>query len=144
MKNIWISFITFSMLILTLCGCSANLSLDKNKSGTTTDNLDTSLEVSIREWNDMGSSYESTEEYTDLKKGDEIYSGYGSTIKVKSIDQDKIVLVIKDSCFVKPNDDGTTNLRADHIVKLTINKGETKEIKSSTMDAGASLKITYK
>ena len=144
MKNLWITFITFCMLILTLCGCSASLSLDKNKSGTTTDNLDTSLEVSIREWNDMGSSYESTEEYTDLKKGDEIYSGYGSTIKVKSIDQDKIVLVIKDSCFVKPNDDGTTNLRADPIVKLTINKGETKEIKSSTMDAGASLKLTYK
>ena len=147
MKNLWITFITFCMLILILCGCSADLSLNKNNiSDDTDDDLTPCLEVYINDWSgwEGGSSSESTEEYTDLKKGDEIYSGYGSTIKVKSIDQDKIVLVIEDSCFVKSNGDGTISLRADPIVKLTIKKGETKAIDSATMDAGVSLKFTYK
>lgn len=135
------------MLILTLCGCSADISLNKNNvSDDNGNDLTTCLEVYINDWSgwEGGSSSESTEEYTDLKKGDEIYSGYGSTIKVKSIDQDKIVLVIEDSCFVKSNGDGTISLSADPIVKLTIKKGETKVIDSATMDAGVSLKLTYK
>lgn len=81
--------------------------------------------------------------FEDLNAGDELYNGFGSTIKIKSIDEDEIKLDI-DGCLVIPNADGSISLRSDPIEKVTLKRGETIELASQTMDAGVKLRIDYK
>ena len=113
--------------------------------GTTNDSNLTegaALSVETKDYNDLGESVDNINTYENLKAGDEVYRSAYGVIKVKSVNAERIVLKI-DGYFVEPNEDGSINLSAHSLKKITIQRGESIKLNSQTMDAGVKLTIKY-
>ena len=93
-------------------------------------------------WSEQGSSTYDPRIITPLQKGDVVYDGHFVKIKVKSVNESRIVLTIEGP-MVEPNDDGTINLDAEPIEKLELECGQSIELVSTSMSAGFNLVISY-
>ncbi|MBO4591425.1 MAG: hypothetical protein J5684_02550 [Eubacterium sp.] len=134
-------FITLLLTFVLLTGCN----MGQNPKQTPTEQVsgaDSGLTVKSKNWYSTGSGKESSVTFSEPKSGDEVYNGFDSVIKVKSVGSDKIVLSI-DGCLVEPNEDGGINLNKDPLKKVTLNKGQSIELSSQTMDVGVDLTINY-
>ena len=101
-----------------------------------------SLSIQETSWSEQGSSTYDPRIITPLQKGDVVYDGHFVKIKVKSINESRIVLTIEGH-MVEPNDDGTINLDAEPIEKLELECGQSIELVSTSMSAGFNLVISY-
>ena len=140
-------FILCLLTVTLLTGCSIEMTpkqkVTEQVSGTEYSGLkDSGLIVKTKNWYSTGSGKESTVTFSEPKSGDEIYNGFESVITVKSVSEDKIVLSI-DGCLVEPNEDGSINMNKKPLEIATLNKGQSIELKSQTMDAGVKLTINY-
>ena len=81
--------------------------------------------------------------YESPQVGDKVFEKYSTIISVKAVEDDKIILSIDGGPMVKPNKDGTINLRAEPLKDVTIEKGNMTELKSQGTDMGFTLYITY-
>jgi len=100
------------------------------------------LTVQVRNWHEKGGETKDPEIYKNPSAGEVIYEGFSSTVTVKSVKKDKINLTL-DGCLIEPNEDGSINMRAEPLKKLTIAKGESVTLKSQTMDGGVTLTIQF-
>ena len=101
-----------------------------------------SLSIQETSWSEQGSSTYDPRIITPLQKGDVVYDGHFVKIKVKSVNESRIVLTIEGP-MVEPNDDGTINLDAEPIEKLELECGQSIELVSTSMSAGFNLVISY-
>ena len=113
-----------------LCGCG------------NTEPVQASLSIQETSWSEQGSSTYDPRIITPLQKGDVVYDGHFVKIKVKSVNESRIVLTIEGP-MVEPNDDGTINLDAEPIEKLELECGQSIELVSTSMSAGFNLVISY-
>ena len=136
MKKIYKYIITLSCVILfslTACG---------RRAPEHPKEVDAKLYIQESGWSETGSSQQNPVEFYPLKSGDVVYDANRTKVTIKSVDDDEIVLSI-DGYMVEPNKDGTINLTADPLKKIEIERGESIELHSQTMDAGFELYITY-
>ena len=101
-----------------------------------------SLSIQETSWSEQGSSTYDPSIFNPLQKGDVVYDGHFVKIKVKSVNESRIVLTIEGP-MVEPNDDGTINLDAEPIEKLELDCGQSIELASTSMSAGFNLVISY-
>ena len=113
-----------------LCGCG------------NTEPVQASLSIQETSWNEQGSSTYDPSIFNPLQKGDVVYDDHFIKIKVKSVNESRIVLEIEGH-MVEPNDDGTINLDAEPIEKLELDCGQSIELASTSMSAGFNLVISY-
>ena len=113
-----------------LCGCG------------NTEPVQASLSIQETSWSEQGSSTYDPSIFNPLQKGDVVYDDHFIKIKVKSVDESRIVLEIEGH-MVEPNDDGTINLDAEPIEKLELDCGQSIELASTSMSAGFNLVISY-
>ena len=113
-----------------LCGCG------------NTEPVQASLSIQETSWSEQGSSTYDPSIFNLLQKGDVIYDDHFIKIKVKSVNESRIVLEIEGH-MVEPNDDGTINLDAEPIEKLELDCGQSIELASTSMSAGFNLVISY-
>jgi hypothetical protein len=102
----------------------------------------TLLSIQETEWSEQGSSTYDPMVFTSLQKGDVVYDDHFVKIKVKSVNESRIVLVVEGG-MVEPNDDGTIDLGAEPIEKLELDCGQSIELVSTSMSAGFNLVIAY-
>ena len=107
-----------------------------------TEPVQASLSIQETEWSEQGSSTYDPNIFTPLQKGDVVYDDHFTKIKVRSVNESRIVLAIEGR-MVEPNDDGTIDLGADPIEKLELDCGQSIEIVSTSMSAGFNLVISY-
>ncbi len=128
-KNILgVAIILFIMSFLSGCG--------------NTEPVQASLSIQETEWSEQGSSTYDPEIFTPLQKGGVVYDDHFVKIKIKSVDESRIVLAIEGH-MVEPNDDGTIDLGAEPIEKLELDRGQSFELVSTSMSAGFNLVISY-
>ena len=128
-KNILgVAIILFIMSFL--CGCG------------NTEPVQASLSIQETSWSEQGSSTYDPSIFNPLQKGDVVYDDHFIRIKVKSVNESRIVLEIEGH-MVEPNDDGTINLDAEPIEKLELDCGQSIELASTSMSAGFNLVISY-
>jgi hypothetical protein len=113
-----------------LCGCR------------NTEPVQASLSIQETSWSEQGSSTYDPSIFNPLQKGDVVYDDHFIKIKVKSVNESRIVLEIEGH-MVEPNDDGTINLDAEPIEKLELDCGQSIELASTSMSAGFNLVISY-
>lgn len=113
-----------------LCGCG------------NTEPVQASLSIQESSWSEQGSSTYDPSIFNPLQKGDVVYDDHFIKIKVKSVNESRIVLEIEGH-MVEPNDDGTINLDAEPIEKLELDCGQSIELASTSMSAGFNLVISY-
>ena len=113
-----------------LCGCG------------NTEPVQASLSIQETSWSEQGSSTYDPSIFNPLQKGDVVYDDHFIRIKVKSVNESRIVLEIEGH-MVEPNDDGTINLDAEPIEKLELDCGQSIELASTSMSAGFNLVISY-
>ena len=113
-----------------LCGCG------------NTEPVQASLSIQETSWSEQGSSTYDPSIFNPLQKGDVVYDDHFTKIKVKSVNESRIVLEIEGH-MVEPNDDGTINLDAEPIEKLELDCGQSIELASTSMSAGFNLVISY-
>lgn len=113
-----------------LCGCG------------NTEPVQASLSIQETSWSEQGSSTYNPSIFNPLQKGDVVYDDHFIKIKVKSVNESRIVLEIEGH-MVEPNDDGTINLDAEPIEKLELDCGQSIELASTSMSAGFNLVISY-
>ena len=113
-----------------LCGCG------------NTEPVQASLSIQETSWSEQGSSTYDPSIFNPLQKGDVVYDNHFIKIKVKSVNESRIVLEIEGH-MVEPNDDGTINLDAEPIEKLELDCGQSIELASTSMSAGFNLVISY-
>ena len=113
-----------------LCGC------------VNTEPVQASLSIQETSWSEQGSSTYDPSIFNPLQKGDVVYDDHFIKIKVKSVNESRIVLEIEGH-MVEPNDDGTINLDAEPIEKLELDCGQSIELASTSMSAGFNLVISY-
>ena len=113
-----------------LCGCG------------NTEPVQASLSIQETSWSEQGSSTHDPSIFNPLQKGDVVYDDHFIKIKVKSVNESRIVLEIEGH-MVEPNDDGTINLDAEPIEKLELDCGQSIELASTSMSAGFNLVISY-
>ena len=113
-----------------LCGCG------------NTEPVQASLSIQETSWSEQGSSTYDPSIFNPLQKGDVVYDDHFIKIKVKSVNEGRIVLEIEGH-MVEPNDDGTINLDAEPIEKLELDCGQSIELASTSMSAGFNLVISY-
>ena len=113
-----------------LCGCG------------NTEPVQASLSIQETSWSEQGSSTYDPSIFNPLQKGDVVYDDHFIKIKVKSVNESRIVLEIEGH-MVEPNDDGTINLDAEPIEKLELDCGQSSELASTSMSAGFNLVISY-
>lgn len=113
-----------------LCGCG------------NTEPVQASLSIQETSWSEQGSSTYDPSIFNPLQKGDVVYDDHFIKIKVKSVNESRIVLEIEGH-LVEPNDDGTINLDAEPIEKLELDCGQSIELASTSMSAGFNLVISY-
>ena len=123
-----IAMILFIMSFL--CGCG------------NTEPVQASLSIQETSWSEQGSSTYDPSIFNPLQKGDVVYDDHFIKIKVKSVNESRIVLEIEGH-MVEPNDDGTINLDAEPIEKLELDCGQSIELASTSMSAGFNLVISY-
>ena len=107
-----------------------------------TEPVQTSLSIQETEWSEQGSSTYDPSIFNPLQKGDVVYDDHFIKIKVKTVNESRIVLTIEGH-MVEPNDDGTINLDAEPIEKLELDCGQSIELVSTSMSAGFNLVISY-
>jgi hypothetical protein len=113
-----------------LCGCG------------NTEPVQASLSIQETSWSEQGSSTYDPSIFNPLQKGDVVYDDHFIKIKVKSVNESRIVLEIEGH-MVEPNDDGTINLDAEPIEKLELDCGQSIELASTSMSAGFNLVISF-
>lgn len=113
-----------------------------NLIGGATRPIDRELTVQVREWSELGGEDDDPVVFSPVFKGDELYSGFSSTITVKNANEDRVVLAI-DGCLVEPNKDGTINMNKEPLKSVTLEEGGSIELVSQTMDAGVNITITF-
>ena len=113
-----------------LCGCG------------NTEPVQASLSIQETSWSEQGSSTYDPSIFNPLQKGDVVYDDHFIKIKVKSVNESRIVLEIEGH-MVEPNDDGTINLDAEPIEKLELDCGQSIELVSTSMSSGFNLVISY-
>mgnify|MGYP007038281634 FL=1 len=113
-----------------LCGCG------------NTEPVQASLSIQESSWSEQGSSTYDPSIFNPLQKGDVVYDDHFIKIKVKSVDESRIVIAIEGH-MVEPNDDGTIDLGAEPIEKLELDCGQSIELVSTSMSAGFNLVISY-
>lgn len=113
-----------------LCGCG------------NAEPVQASLSIQETSWSEQGSSTYDPSIFNPLQKGDVVYDDHFIKIKVKSVNESRIVLEIEGH-MVEPNDDGTINLDAEPIEKLELDCGQSIELASTSMSAGFNLVISY-
>ena len=113
-----------------LCGCG------------NTEPVQASLSIQETSWSEQGSSTYDPSIFNPLQKGDVVYDDHFIKIKVKSVNESRIVLEIEGH-MVEPNDDGTINLDAEPIEKLELDCGQSIELASTSMSAGFNLVVSY-
>ena len=113
-----------------LCGCG------------NTEPVQASLSIQETSWSEQGSSTYDPSIFNPLQKGDVVYDDHFIKIKVKSVNESRIVLEIEGH-LVEPNDDGTIDLDAEPIEKLELDCGQSIELASTSMSAGFNLVISY-
>ena len=113
-----------------LCGCG------------NTEPVQASLSIQETSWSEQGSSTYDPSIFNPLQKGDVVYDDHFIKIKVKSVNESRIVLEIEGH-MVEPNDDGTINLDAEPIEKRELDCGQSIELASTSMSAGFNLVISY-
>ena len=126
--NLGVAIILFIMSFL--CGCG------------NTEPVQASLSIQETSWSEQGSSTYDPSIFNPLQKGDVVYDDHFIKIKVKSVNESRIVLEIEGH-MVEPNDDGTINLDAEPIEKLELDCGQSIELASTSMSAGFNLVISY-
>ncbi|MBO7515093.1 MAG: hypothetical protein J6T47_05690 [Lachnospiraceae bacterium] len=72
-----------------------------------------------------------------------IYSGYGTTVTVEKLTAEEIQLKFDGVGFLERTPDGSINLKAKSVKKLTLKRGEQKEIMTEKMDPTSSLTFKY-
>ena len=107
-----------------------------------TEPVQNSLSIQETEWSEQGSSTYDPIILNPLQKGDVVYDDHFIKIKVKSVNESRIVLEIEGH-MVEPNDDGTINLDAEPIEKLELDCGQSIELVSTSMSSGFNLVISY-
>ena len=107
-----------------------------------TEPVQASLSIQETSWSEQGSSTYDPSIFNPLQKGDVVYDDHFIKIKVKSVNESRIVLEIEGH-MVEPNDDGTINLDAEPIEKLELDCGQSIELASTSMSAGFNLVISY-
>ena len=80
--------------------------------------------------------------FDNINEGDILFDKFSTFLKVKSVSEDSIVLS-SGGILVEKNSDGTVNLSAKAPDSFTIKSGESIELATQTMDAGATVVITY-
>ena len=131
MKKATLIVLAICLLTCVLFGCGSKTFTGKE------------LTMEVHDWGDtIDSAHEYTLSYTELKAGDEVYSGYG-TITIRSVNEDRIVLSIKDGNYAL-SDGIVVDLGDKPLKKLTVKDGDTVKIASQTMSAGTSIYITFK
>lgn len=80
--------------------------------------------------------------FDNINEGDLLFGKFSTFLKVKSVSEDKVVLS-SGGILVEKNSDGTVNLSAKAPDSFTIKSGESIELATQTMDAGATVVITY-
>ena len=80
--------------------------------------------------------------FNNVREGDLLFDKFSTFLKVKSVSEDKVVLS-SGGILVEKNSDGTVNLSAKAPDSFTIKSGESLELATQTMDAGATVVITY-
>lgn len=139
-----------------LCGCSGNTAgIVEEKPST--EPTDYALVVETTTWGygpvvvgggELGktevgiSSDTDVNTFDNLSEGDIIFDKFSTFLKVKSVSEDKVVLS-SGGILVEKNSDGTVNLSAKAPDSFTIKSGESIELTTQTMDAGATVVITY-
>lgn len=130
-KKKYILGVTIILFIMSfLCGCG------------NTEPVQASLSIQETSWSEQGSSTYDPSIFNPLQKGDVVYDDHFTKIKVKSVNESRIVLEIEGH-MVEPNDDGTINLDAEPIEKLELDCGQSIELASTSMSAGFNLVISY-
>ena len=130
-KTKYILGIAIILFIMSfLCGCG------------NTEPVQASLSIQETSWSEQGSSTYDPSIFNPLQKGDVVYDDHFIKIKVKSVNESRIVLEIEGH-MVEPNDDGTINLDAEPIEKLELDCGQSIELASTSMSAGFNLVISY-
>ena len=107
-----------------------------------TEPVQATLSIQETKWSEQGSTTYDPRSFTPLQKGDVVFDDEFTTIKVKSVNESRIVLAIEGH-MVEPNDDGTINLDADPIEELELESGQSYELVSTSMSAGFNLVISY-
>ena len=107
-----------------------------------TEPVQNSLSIQETEWSEQGFSTYDPIILNPLQKGDVVYDDHFIKIKVKSVNESRIVLEIEGH-MVEPNDDGTINLDAEPIEKLELDCGQSIELVSTSMSSGFNLVISY-
>ena len=130
MRKLISGLITIMVFALMLTGCGNLRSVNKT------------ITVTEDRWDDAGAVETTEMTYGELKAGDVIYNGSSAKITIKSVTEDKLVLDI-DGYLVRPNDDGSIDLRADPLKSFTLTDGDSVEFVTQTMDAGENITITF-
>ena len=125
-----LGFAIILFIMSFLCGCG------------NTEPVQASLSIQETSWSEQGSSTYDPSIFNPLQKGDVVYDDHFIKIKVKSVNESRIVLEIEGH-MVEPNDDGTINLDAEPIEKLELDCGQSIELASTSMSAGFNLVISY-
>ena len=150
------------MATVVLCGCGEDAKVGErprlaeadpiaNEEPTgTTDQAEPGITVEIRNWgvgvdaagNDAWYEHTDKEQYDDPQKGDVIYDSFGASLTVESVSDKKIVLA-NGGGLIEPNADGSINLMGKGPDTYTIKSGESLELHTQSMDAGATVIITF-
>ena len=130
MRKLISSLIITAIFALMLTGCGNSGPVNKT------------LTVTEIRWNEMGAGTPIVMTYTELRAGDVIYKGFSSVITIKSVNENKVVFDI-DGYLVRPNDDGTINLREEPLKSVFVTSGNSVELVTQTMDAGGNITITF-
>ena len=134
MKKKHVLVILLALIILTVAGCGK--SVDNTPASTAI------LTVDITHGADGAKTVKKSSEFTDIKNGDIIYEGFGTTITVKKVSADHISFITGGG-LIEPNEDGTLNLGDPSVRKFTMNPGEELTLHTRTMDAGDRITIRY-
>ena len=130
------------LLVLLLCGCSIKEKYDKVLIPEEKENT---AVLQIEEETYNGGEYSqylvNHYEYHDVEVGQKVYGGYGE-VSVQSADSQHIVLKI-DGNWIEPKEDGSISLLDKGLKSIDVPIGESVKIATQTMDAGATLTISY-
>ena len=102
----------------------------------------TKLSIQRTQWSEMGSAELAPIVSTPLTQGDVLYDDDFAKIKIKSVDENRIVLTVK-GCMVEPKDNGAIDMRAKPKKKIELECGQSIELVSQSMDFGVNLLISY-
>ena len=135
MKRNWlVKALMVAMIVVSLCACG------KNEPEEVEEEAEMILSVTIKgRW---GAS-DDTQLYMadELKEGDVLYDRFG-TITVREIADGKVELELTGG-FVKPNWDGTINLRKEPLTEVVLESGEHIKLVTQTTDNGDKITIRF-